>query len=840
MSDSDSDESVGARAARERYQPGTQEDYNNALKQMEDYVIETFPRDHESYERSMENHKLKMPVDFAVSKLFLRDRVQNRFVPWPEDTREPGRKTHQKHLSLSVMTTAVSAMRFSYRRSRTSIPTAVADDYSNIWKEYKLFVGNERMNGDMPTVEGAAAITWDAYHLLLEAAMLAKPSGRGSAESSIVNLWLFLIVAWATLCRGERVGRIQLSFIQWCGDALTFKVPTSKSDAAGLMSYAKLCFANCIDFTSCVVTALGARICSGLQDAQFLFGTSIGEAHYIVTRMRSALKELVCSLPETADQVLQTDRSMLTMHMPKKSGIKHCNSCGITGMNTPIHLRADHKMGPYDLQSDCDGLLGRVLADLNPFDLPPPHFHPAVAAAVPWAEFIPSYSDFPDKFKHAIPNIVASVVWHHASLSSRLPKNNPLLGSPLFTTHRHWLNRLFPQLHGGTTGKSFLTPSGRCILMEVADKVNALLRREMRLSVPSEQALKFSEEQMRQMQDLIASSKHQTIDTALQSVLSVVAPQSTAAAWANVMPLLYLNANFRFPVGLSLEDAYRRWFCAVPPLPPFHLITAKMIPPCESKQHRKTQKSLRSKFAGCMQVIHGLTTPDICKRNVVFTWSFFWPRVVALYSIREPCTWTVATAFQKFYSDKTKLTQAINMPALKIDEVPVSSTEPSVAWIAATTLSANDCLPQRDGVSAKQGRRGDVQPQNSAVRQRNETHDVTSVISATDQSTPVIPSCQPSFVPHVSRQDDWDEAAYVSASKEARYMCPFPTCKEHFGSTSGIRHHWKVTHPEVPVPELHAARTRIRVDASDAVTEWRRLQAAQPPPASVQPSSDQP
>jgi hypothetical protein len=826
MSDSDSDESVGARAARERYQPGTQEDYNTALQQMEDYVIETFARDHECYKRSMENHKLKMPVDFAVSKLFLRDRVQNRFVPWPEDTREPERRTHQKHLTLSTMTTAVSAMRFSYRRSRTSIPTAVADDYSNIWKEYKLFVGNERMNGDMPMVEGAAAITWDAYHLLLEAAMSAKPSGRGSAESSIVNLWLFLSVAWATLCRGERVGRIQLSFIQWCGDALTFKVPTSKSDAAGLMSYAKLCFANCIDFTSCVVTALGARICSGLQDGRFLFGTSIGEAHYIVTRMRSALKELVCSLPESADQVLQTHRSMLTMHMPKKSGIKHCNSCGITGMNTPIHLRADHKMGAYDLQSDCDGVLGRVLADLNPFDLPPPHFHPAVAAAVPWAEFIPSYSDFPDQFKHAIPNIVASVVWHHASLSSHLPKNNPLLGSPLFTTHRHWLNRLFPQLHGGTSGKSFLTPSGRCILMEVADNVKTLLRREMRLSVPSEQTLKFSEEQMRQMQELIAASTHQTTDTVLQGVMPAVASQCSAA-WANVMPLLYLNANFRFPVGLSLEDAYRRWFCAVPPLPPFHLITAKMIPPCESKQHRKTQKSLRSKFAGCMQVIHGLTTPDICKRNVVFTWSIFWPRVVALYSIREPCSWTVATAFQKFYSDKTKLTQAINMPALTIDEVPVSSSEPSVAWIAATTLSANDSLPQL--VPAKQSRRGEVQPQNSSVRQRNEAQIIVQDVAASDQSSPVIPSCQPSLVAHISRYDDRNNAAYVSASKEARYKCPFLTCEEHFGSTNGVRWHWKSMHPEVPVPELHAARLRIRVDATEAVT-------AHPPPASVQPS----
>ena len=115
--------------------------------------------------------------------------------------------------------------------------------------------------------------------------------------------------------------------------------------------------------------------------------------------------------------------------------------------------------------------------------------------------------------------------------------------------------------------------------MEVADNVKALMRREMRLSVPSDQTLKFSDEQMRQMQDLIASSKHQTNDNALQGLMPVAASQSCAAACANVMPLLYLNANFRFPVGLSLEDAYRRWFCAVPPLPPFHQIgkTCKVL-----------------------------------------------------------------------------------------------------------------------------------------------------------------------------------------------------------------------------------------------------------------------
>ena len=807
MSDSDSDESVGARAARERYQPGTQEDYNTALNQIEEYVQESFSRDDVVYQRCMENDKLKMPVDFAVSKLFLRDSVQDRLVPWPDDTREIGRRTFQKHLSLGVMTTAVCALKFSYRRSRTPIPAEVDIDYDNIWKEYKLRLGNWRMNGDMPMVEGAGVITWDAYHMLLEAAMLSKPSGRGSAESSIVNLWLFLILAWTTLCRGERVGRIQLSFIKWLGDALTVQVPTSKSDAEGLMSYAKLCYANCLDFTSCVVTALGARICAGLQDAQYLFGTCTGQAQYVVTRMRTALKELVFLLPESADVVLQVRRSLLTMHMPKKSGIRHCNSCGITGMNTPIHLRADHKMGPYDLASDCDGVLGRVLADLKPFDLPPPHFHPAIAASVPWSDFIPSYSDFPETFKHAIPNIVASVVWHNTALSARLPKSNPLLGSPLFTTHRFWLDRLFPFLLGGTTGKSLVTPSGRNILMEVADNVNILMRREMRLSVTSENSLKISDEQMRQIHNWIMSPQRQAVE-GVQGLLNTAAPlqgllpaqvsQLNAASWANVMPLLFLNSDFRFPVGLSLEDAYRRWFCAVPPLPALHLITAKMIPPCESKLHRKAQKSLRSKFEGCMQVIHGLTPPEICKRNVVFTWSILWPRVVALYNIREPCGWTIATAYQKFHSDKAKHGNAINMPALVFEEVPISCNEPSVAWRAATSL------PEIASTApAKSSRAHNDDPtRTSAVRQRNEAQETVPLLVQ-----PGLVQCPPSVLSIPARNENVS-APVRGGTWVLRYKCPM--CEANYGSTSGIYKHWTTLHFTVPLPCITEAATRIR------------------------------
>jgi hypothetical protein len=124
MSDSDSDESVGARAARDRFQPGTQEDYQGALNAMQDYVKTNYQRGSQIYERCMTQHdKLKMPADFVISKLFIRDHVQIRMVPWPDDDREPSRRTNMKHLTLSTMTTVLCAMKYSYTCIRRAIPS---------------------------------------------------------------------------------------------------------------------------------------------------------------------------------------------------------------------------------------------------------------------------------------------------------------------------------------------------------------------------------------------------------------------------------------------------------------------------------------------------------------------------------------------------------------------------------------------------------------------------------------------------------------------------------------------------------------------------------------------
>ena len=428
----------------------------------------------------------------------------------------------------------------------------------------------------------------------------------------------------------------------------------------------------------------------------------------------------------------------------------------------------------------------------------------------------------------AVPNIIASVVWHHDALSKTLPKTNSLHGSPLFTTHRIWIDRLFPLLIGGTTGKSLISPSGRSIIMEVADDMHELMKRESRLCTPSQVPIEFSEKQLAQISQIIAAAmphlplqplpQGQLCAPSLQG-LGVLPPSgSSAAQWANVMPLMYLGPDFRFPVGLSIEDAYRRWFCPVPPLPPLYLITSKMIPACSSKKERKAQKSLRSKFAAVMLVLHGLTPPQTCKRNIVHTWKLFWARVVNLYNIQEPCAWVVSTAFGKFYSDKAKLQIALTQPALYENDVSLSQDNLPETWIEvlqhASTV-ADSTAASMVAVSGKRAQLSVGRPRASAIRLR-----LQAIATADLLNVPMIAPCASSVLPHVSAADDWTAEMYANAGLQARYKCP--ACDKNYSSTSGIHSHWEVLHPDEQIPFITQARTRIRVPVNaDVAAELR-------------------
>jgi transposase-like protein len=213
-----------------------------------------------------------------------------------------------------------------------------------------------------------------------------------------------------------------------------------------------------------------------------------------------------------------------------------------------------------------------------------------------------------------------------------------------------------------------------------------------------------------------------------------------------------------------------------------------------------------------MLVLHGLTPPQTCKRNITHTWQLFWARAVNLFCIEEPCTWTVSTAHGKFYSDKVKLQIAITQPALLDSDVPLSKEDLPEAWVEAmhhaSMVAASD--------TGKRAQPSGGRPRASAIRMRLQAAATTDLLIV-----PTIAPCASSVLPHVSAADDWTAEMYANAGLQARYKCP--ACDKNYAFTSGIHSHWEVSHPDESIPFITQARTRIRVPCNADVAAELRL-----------------
>jgi hypothetical protein len=122
------------------------------------------------------------------------------------------------------------------------VPAADEAYYSNFSQAYGLQIAREKGTGAYPSVEGSVALGSSDIMRVTEAAFRYVPEGKGRAQSAVQRLWLFILMALASMGRGERVSRVQFQCIRAFCDCLTIQIPTSKSDILGLMSYAKMRF----------------------------------------------------------------------------------------------------------------------------------------------------------------------------------------------------------------------------------------------------------------------------------------------------------------------------------------------------------------------------------------------------------------------------------------------------------------------------------------------------------------------------------------------------------------------------------------------------------------------
>jgi hypothetical protein len=534
-------------------------------------------------------------------------------------------------------------------------------------------------------------------------------------------------MALATLGRGERVSRIQFCCITAFCDALAIQIPTSKSDIVGLMSYAKACFANCAEPTCCLATALGVEFLSRSPTGnfQFLFGESGENSRYIVQQMAVALRTIIDSVGAAN---LGTTVDRLTTHFLKKTGLRLLRdmAAGIIDDDSK-ELRADHKVGPYSQRSEQDGVVGRTLAFLKPgtssFALSPPHFHETIIRAIPWARIVPGYTNYTIETRQAVHLAVASAMSHADFLTKNMSTSHPFHGCPLMSTEKAWLPILKPYLLGGIGPfTSCLVATGCSLISNMAMEVHDLTQGGGGgRGVGGGGAL--SSEDRDKIDGLMAAVVDlKQVMTDHSNIAAQDAPaHSNALVWSRIMPRLWLNPSFKFPVryecmydvcmvvygdvlwvhgawwcnlplSVKLHDAWLRWHCGAHPL---RAVTSKMLPktpPGVDTAERERQCGLRRKFKGVFDIIQGQTPDSVVDMDVEYVWDVCWNRTVSLFNVTEPCNWVVSTAYDVFHRQTTLVTAAKASPTVAVPDVALAAAARAARVAADTRAFAQAAL----------------------------------------------------------------------------------------------------------------------------------------------------
>jgi hypothetical protein len=142
---------------------------------------------------------------------------------------------------------------------------------------------------------------------------------------------------------------------------------------------------------------------------------------------------------------------------------------------------------------------------------------------------------------------------------------------------------------------------------------------------------------------------------------------SPLGAWSRIMPRLWVESSFKFPVGVKIHDAWLRWHCGEQPL---RVVTSKMLPVCAERQRQCT---LRRKFKGVMEIIQGQTKDSIVDMDVDYVWDVCWRRTVELFNIHLPCNWVISTAYDFFLKFPDKVKQARQSPPCECPDVAVAA-----------------------------------------------------------------------------------------------------------------------------------------------------------------------
>jgi hypothetical protein len=143
-----------------------------------------------------------------------------------------------------------------------AVSDALDNFFSNTYRKYTLFISQQKLDNLFLDTVNSVGFTASMYERICGALVGYWKTGKGATNAAVRYLRLFFIFCYALLGRGERIGRLRFTWIGWSDDSMLVKVPTSKSDQAGALSYFKRVYANPLKPSVFPVLALAVEVFS--------------------------------------------------------------------------------------------------------------------------------------------------------------------------------------------------------------------------------------------------------------------------------------------------------------------------------------------------------------------------------------------------------------------------------------------------------------------------------------------------------------------------------------------------------------------------------------------------
>lgn len=492
---------------RNRISSSTKKAYLSILNNIIKYFIDKYPNSVNIIDESRDQprYELVLPVIADQIRDFL-----GYICPYGDiNTPLPSDFDPSDVKALSTVTMVRSALKWFYREKAPTIFCPVRNeeipiDFDSILDAeigeflsgYNRRISSMRLDGDLEDFEGKEPLGFYGYVILAKKFMSCtqQTNVRATGENNIslgTMCWPYFILQWNLIARSNSISKICLSHISWSGDSMVISIPKHKADQEGSRRINAHVFANPVNPTICPILSMAVYVlCYLVRRENTLF-----QGHSQDTRFSKNLNLVLSNLSAYDSGVVGSINGRIGTHSIRKGsstmGVNHPYSTSATATFIRAGWKLPGSTSRYILSAeDGDFTLGRILSGLPmgcvEFATLPPHFDPDFLRTLEfdyWERFMPGCSQYPERFQHCIPFLIASVIHHKDFLVESLPGNHPLFGTPLFTSGvMSDLSQLI-RLDGQNTG---LKATGIPEIISLRKDLNKL--REEIIQIPRETA----------------------------------------------------------------------------------------------------------------------------------------------------------------------------------------------------------------------------------------------------------------------------------------------------------------------------------------------------------------